>query len=555
MRRLPISALLAAALLLILHAVARAQDKEFVKKPIAASPSYAKIALVIGVNNYDFTTKLHACNSDAALFADFLKTKMGFPPGAITLLSDAPGTDSRLLPTTNKMRRAIDAFVGGVDERSEVVFFYSGHGARVNDQDYLVPQDGTPDDMQTCISYNALRGRLETKRPRRALLVVDACRNLFEGKGDGGSGFGAGDGSREPQFAELRSCQPTERSLEGKPDDFRAGVFTWFLLKGLGGDPEAAAPGGNMVTFDSLRGYLRGKVVQYVNANFIGYTQNPIGYATTGNMALATVQNNAPSPQGPQAVNPPQSIPPSQPVTPPASETLGIGSTKTSPIDGATMVYVPAGEFTMGSDAYDDDEKPMHKVYLDAYWIDKTPVTVAQYRRFCNSTMHKMPEPPEWGWKNDHPIVKVGWNDADAYARWAGKRLPTEAEWEKAARGADGRTYPWGNEFDASRLWSSATGGRNGTAPVGSCANGASPYGCLDMAGNIWQFCADWYGKDYYGTGPARNPGGPTSGERHVLHGGSWLDHATVSFRASDRLPDAPGGKYFNYGFRCAAKP
>lgn len=539
-------------LVLFYPLAAQAQDKDLVEAPISASPSYAKVALVIGVNDYQFATRLGMCVNDANSFAQFLQTKMGFPPEAITLMTDAPGTDRRLEPTFTKLSIALEAFIESVDEKSEVVLFYSGHGVRLNDEDYLVPQDGSPANIrQTCINYNALKNRLETKRPRRVLLIVDACRNIMAGKGDGGSGFGAGDASKEPQFAELRSCRPTEKSLEGDPRDFRAGVFTHFLLKGLDGDPEAVAPGGDLVTFDSLRSYVRGKVNQYVNAKYIGYKQNPIGYATLGAMVLAKAVKPV-TPVVPVApVVPVTPVVPDTPVAPPEDGNLQIASTKVSPIDGATMVYVPAGEFTMGSTGY-DNENLVHKVYLDAYWIDKTPVTVAQYRKFCAATGRQMPQAPKWGWKEDHPIVSVTWDDANAYCKWAGKRLPTEAEWEKAARGADGRTYPWGNEFKSSRLWSSTDGEKKSTAPVGSFPAGASPYGCLDMAGNVWQWCADWYSKDYYGDSPGRNPTGPTFAQERVLRGGPWCGNITANFCASNRFRNSPGDRVISFGFRCA---
>jgi len=190
--------------------------------------------------------------------------------------------------------------------------------------------------------------------------------------------------------------------------------------------------------------------------------------------------------------------------------------------DGAEMVLIPAGEFIMGSKDYNNG-KPQRRVYLDAYYIDVYPVTVAQYRRFCKETKREMPSSPSWGWIDNHPIVNVSWNDAKAYCDWAGKRLPTEAEWEKSARGTDGRKYPWENEWDARKCRCSRNnwGDAGSTSPVGSFPQGISPYGVYDMAGNVWEWCNDWYNDNYYKVAPLRNPKGPKGGNWRVLRGGS----------------------------------
>ena len=251
-----------------------------------------------------------------------------------------------------------------------------------------------------------------------------------------------------------------------------------------------------------------------------------------------------------------------------ATSTPATGSTPTAlpatitwQKDGKTMVLVPAGEFLMGStdadtDA-DSDEKPQHKVYLDAFYIDQTEVTNAEYKRFVDATGHRAPD----HWTNgqipagleNHPVVYVSWEDANAYAQWAGKRLPTEAEWEKAARGTDGRIYPWGNTWDSAKC-NSGDGGPGKTTPVGSYPAGASPYGALDLAGNVWEWCADWYGEGYYQTSPANNPRGPDSGSYRVLRGGSWIINRG-DIRAADRLRFDPGLRDYNLGFRCCLSP
>jgi TatA/E family protein of Tat protein translocase len=211
-------------------------------------------------------------------------------------------------------------------------------------------------------------------------------------------------------------------------------------------------------------------------------------------------------------------------------------------------VLVPAGEFWMGSKEWDEDassvEKPYHSVYLDAFRIAKYPVTVAQFERFARGyqteaekrgNAHTWRRPRGEGistvGKEDHPVVNVSWKDAAAYCEWLSRetgkpyRLPTEAEWEKAARGTDGRKYPWG-EADPDRARCNVDHWFDGTTPVGYFGKaGESPYGCADMAGNVWEWCQDWWQEDFYRVSPPRNPKGPPKGESHVGRGGSWYDY------------------------------
>ena len=256
---------------------------------------------------------------------------------------------------------------------------------------------------------------------------------------------------------------------------------------------------------------------------------------------------------------------------------LGIGSTRVSEKDGMIMVYVPEGEFLMGSREDDDlayeDEKPQHSVYLDAYWIDQTPVTNAMFVQFLNEQGDKGEAVKSWvqtgiftdgkikknknGWQveegyADHPVVNVTWHGARAYAKWAGRELPSEAQWEKAARGTDGRTYPWGEGIDCNRA--NYRGCIGGTSPVGSFPTGASPYGALDMAGNVWEWVADWYNENYYSTSPNSNPSGPNNGEYRVVRGGSWNLNERLA-RSAHRDLYYPDFAVNVNGFRCARLP
>ena len=224
------------------------------------------------------------------------------------------------------------------------------------------------------------------------------------------------------------------------------------------------------------------------------------------------------------------------------------------------MVLVPAGEFVIGSNSGADDEQPEHRVYLDAFYIDKYEVTVDQYDKCVQSG--KCTKPDEGGdcnWgksdRGNHPINCVDWDQARTYCEWVGKRLPTEAEWEKAARGTDWRKYPWGDQ-DASCNYAVMDDGGNGcgknsTWPVGSKPNGASPYGAMDMAGNVGEWVADRYGENYYKSNSNKNPKGPADGNYRVYRGGSWNLNA-VNQRSSSRGRYNPVGKNYNCGFRCA---
>jgi formylglycine-generating enzyme required for sulfatase activity len=221
-------------------------------------------------------------------------------------------------------------------------------------------------------------------------------------------------------------------------------------------------------------------------------------------------------------------------------------------IDSATVVKVPAGEFLMGNK--DTERTPLeHQVHVSEFLMDRTGVTWGQFKTFAAATGVPLPpHHPYWGIHDDHPAVYVTWEDAKAYCEWAGGRLPTEAEREKAARGTDRRKYPWGDEEpDPERGVFRRNWGKEATGAVGTHPRGASPYGLLDMGGNVWEWCADWYDGEYYAISPARDPRGPDSGRAHVVRGGSWDSRPSV-LSASCRSWGHPGYRDGDFGFRCA---
>jgi len=277
--------------------------------------------------------------------------------------------------------------------------------------------------------------------------------------------------------------------------------------------------------------------------------------------------------------------------------------------DGHVMVYIPAGEFLMGSDDGLPNEKPAHKVYLDAYWLGKYPVTLGQFRKFVADTNYVTDAEKgkgswqfwkgEWvvrldgNWKNpyfeqgeDHPVVSVSWNDAVEYCKWLSKKtglyfkLPTAAQWEKGARGTDGRKFPWGNDkpdgtkanYADINYWNkyknarqpdkNINDGYTETSPVGSYPEGASHYGLMDMAGNVWEWCFDVYDNNYYAVSPYKNPSGPPDTgkpdqERVNRGGGSWTDRSGYitpkgghNLRSAARTGDEQNSSDDHMGFR-----
>lgn len=238
---------------------------------------------------------------------------------------------------------------------------------------------------------------------------------------------------------------------------------------------------------------------------------------------------------------------------------------------GIILIEIPADTFIMGSSEGITIEGPIHIVYLDEYYIGKYEVTNEQYKKFCDTTGRSYPEDPNFtGMPNyfinypDYPVVNVSWEDAKAFSAWAGLRLPTEAEWEKAARGTDSRKYPWGNEEPTDSGFYRANWGegfdqnvwkRDGyeyTSAVGTYKCGDSPYGCYDMSGNVWEWCEDWYDENYYEVSAINNPQGPSAGDVRVLRGGSWLEDARYC-RVVYRCGGEPGWRFANCGLRTAA--
>jgi serine/threonine-protein kinase len=262
-----------------------------------------------------------------------------------------------------------------------------------------------------------------------------------------------------------------------------------------------------------------------------------------------------------------------------APQSAQAGDERTSSADGMVQAFIPSGSFRMGGVDADaqDDEKPDHKVTLSAFWMDKVEVTNAMYnlcvqagaceppREFKSVTRERYFANADF---NDYPVIYVSWNDARLYCEWAGRRLPTEAEWEYAARGGDYRRFPWGEDSPTNNLANYDYTVRD-TTRVGSFPSGASSFGILDLAGNVWEWVADYYDQQYYGIAGEQNPTGPSTaginGPRRVIRGGSWADSfkdVRVSNRGYSLAPDLSadskseaymGEAKDSIGFRCVS--
>ena len=237
--------------------------------------------------------------------------------------------------------------------------------------------------------------------------------------------------------------------------------------------------------------------------------------------------------------------------------------------DGAPMVLIPAGPFLMGSNDGLPNERPEHTVTVKAFYIDLFEVTAGRYEKYLESGKQTAPSgsgEDDGRVSEDRPVVGVTWKEADGYCRWAGKRLPTEAEWEKAARGTDGRRYPWGQMqpfvdianynrglwvSDAITLVPVGSGVEGMSVRHGLKEGGKSPYGLYHMAGNAAEWVNDWYDREYYQHASAADPAGPTTGEKRVLRGGSWADLPTA-LRVTARFSAEPDFEERTIGFRCA---
>ena len=562
-----------------------------VTPPPAAPAAQNRWALVIGNSAYGAEVgSLPNPVNDATDIAATLQP-LGFE---VTLVLNA---------TRQQMEDALAAFRRQMRPGGIGLFYFAGHGAQVEGTNYLIPIDANVGQAVTAkadsVSAEQVLMSMTAAGTALNILILDACRNnpfLSRWPVREARGLAPMQAVRGSFIA--YATAPGAVAADGVG---RNGTYTKYLLRYL-------------TTPDLLVEQMFKRVRVAVEEETGGIQTPWEASSLQGDFSffpsaatrpsLAVVQ--APPPQAQTgtsgasvaAAKPSESRPP------------GLAPTIVGK-DGTEMVLVPAGEFVMGS-APDDiasvlrrhpkangailqDEIPKHRVFLEAFYIDKYEVTSARFQQFVQATGYRTQAEREGGGKirtgaktwaqvpdatwraprgqgssitglEAHPVVQVSWHDAKAYCTWAGKRLPTEAEWEKAARGTDGRLYPWGNELDGAKAnycdrncpfeWKDASvdDGYRSTAPVGSYEAGKSPYGAYDMAGNVWEWVADWYDAKYYQRSPARNPQGPTSGTQVVLRRGSWL-YTALDFRTTERAGVPPDRRNENIGLRCVQAP
>ena len=437
-----------------------------------------------------------------------------------------------------------------------LLIYFSGHGKMDRYHSHWLHFDETSDNR---LSRDALEARLEEKPARLKMLITDTCSQMVNTEGltarkvafvgvKGRVSFYA-----KNLFLEHTGFLNVTAALPGKlayGDTDIGGYFTHAIAGSLNSDTDKMPPA-NFLSWVEVFNAAKERTQEIAEQTIPPESQTPFAHSL-------------PEPLRDTAESPPEGPPPSP-------EELA----RITGNDGAPMVLIPAGEFQMGSNNGENDEKPVHTVYVDAFYMDVYEVTNAQFKAFVDANPQwrkdQIPRKYHGGsylyhWsgnhypngKDNHPVVYVSWYAAMAYAQWAGKRLPTEAEWEKAARGGlQGQTYPWGNTIDASQ----ANYGRNpgSTTSVGSY--GANGYGLYDMAGNVWEWCVDVYQENFYAVSPPRNPvsGGSIAppyltdqtNSSRVLRGGSWLNDA-LYLRVAYRYWNSPTNTCGNFGFRCA---
>ena len=484
-------------------------------------------ALVIGINNYREWPRLDYAVDDAKSVREMLIDKYGFPASRITLLTDEEAT-------LQNMKNALSAIADKSDKNDRVLIYFSGHGQTLElkgggQMGFLIPVEGSTKDNKlyaTCLPMADVKTLSSLIPAKHILFLVDACY----------SGLAASTQRGLPRETKLYLKQITAAkgrqiiTAGGKGEESEEnpewghGAFTYKLLEGLD-KGLADQDGDGIITSTELAGYLKSRVAQISH-----HKQTPQFKFLTddeGEFVFITGSERAPE-------TPPRAEEPQAKLKVPASTD--------------DMVLVEGGSFEMGSNDGGADEKPVHRVYVDNFYIDKHEVTQKQWKDIKGNN------PSSFGNCDECPVDNVSWDDVQQYLEKLNAktgehyRLPTEAEWEYAARGGNKSlryTYSGSNNIDEVAWYGGNAGGRTHSV----AEKKPNELGIYDMSGNVWEWCSDWYDKDYYNNSPERNPQGPNNGKYRVLRGGSWLNYA-LSCRVSIRYYNDPTIRYYINGFR-----
>jgi len=559
--------------------------------PSVLCPHTAEGALVvvaIGIDEYDSDGILPvrgAVNDARGIVAALQDSWPGGGFQAKILTSDRPEGDL-LRPTEDAIVLALDWAQGAAQQQDTFILFFAGHGVRPQgwQDSFILPVDvplGSRNLLAAkSLSLDTLRKLISGVKCAHHIIIMDCCRNdPFAADGPTGRGGVGGVASEEltrdirvmglagfhervtQSSAVLFACGVGQQARWLK--DGSNGVFTHYLIRGLQGQ----AMREDVVTLPDLWDYAEQHVQQYVSREYAGAAQTPWHRDEgTGRIELA----RRPAEPPPQPTSPDD-----QPWERPGK---GVGDETDGP-DGGRYVWVPPGEFEMGSKDGSADERPVHRVLITkGFWLSKHEVMNEQYAAFlstrsqgnggsirqllalgdshCEIQKRGRLYVPRPG-REHNPVVVVTWHGASEYCKHYGLRLPTEAEWEYAARGEHGTTYPWGDAWDPRKCCCFDNNRGRATAktfPVGSFLQGASWCGALDMVGNVWEWCNDWYHHAYYEQCPPSDPPGPARTGYRAVRGGCWLDDA-VSCRSTNRDKYTPAACTSNRGFRPAVTP